>query len=116
MNLIAHIRKSDFSEQSVQSHLEAVAMLARTYGEAVELGAHTELAGFLHDMGKFTQHLTIYLKNAVLENNIAKRKIDHSSAGAKYLYDNYYHNDPVQRYVVETVGMAILSHHSGLQN
>jgi len=114
--LIAHIRESDFVEQSVQSHLEAVSILARKYGTVAGLGAHSELAGFLHDMGKFTQQFTKYLKNAVIENDIDTKKIDHSTAGAKYLYDNYYGTDNIQNYVVETIGMAILSHHSGLQN
>ena len=114
--LLAHIRQSDFAEQSVQTHLDEVASLARQYGEVVDLGAHSELAGLLHDMGKFTQHFTIYLKNAVFKQEIAMKKIDHSTAGAKYLYDLYYGKDHIQNYVVETVGMAILSHHAGLQN
>ncbi|MBP1971649.1 CRISPR-associated endonuclease/helicase Cas3 [Virgibacillus natechei] len=114
--LLAHIRQNDFAEQSVQTHIEEVAFLARQYGEFTNLGAHSELAGFLHDMGKFTQHFTTYLKKAVIEKNVAKKKIDHSTAGAKYLYNNYYGKDNLQNYVVETIGMAILSHHSGLQN
>lgn len=119
--LIAHIRQSDFTEQSVQEHLEEVASLARSYGEPIGLAAHAELAGLLHDMGKFTSHFTKYLKDAVLENKIAGVKIDHSTAGAKYLYErfmttNQIKKDLLQDYVVETVGMAILSHHSGMQN
>ncbi|TFJ91949.1 CRISPR-associated helicase Cas3' [Lentibacillus salicampi] len=114
--LLAHIRNSDFAEQSVQTHLEDVSLIARQYGNSVDLGAHAELAGFLHDMGKFTQHFTTYLKNAVFKQEVTGKKIDHSTAGAKYLYDNYYDTNTLQNYVVETIGMAILSHHSGLQN
>lgn len=114
--LLAHIRNSDFAEQYVQTHLEDVALIARQYGESMDLGAHAELAGFLHDMGKFTQHFTTYLKSAVHEQEVTEKKIDHSTAGAKYLYDHYYNKNVVQNYVIETVGMAILSHHSGLQN
>lgn len=114
--LIAHIRQSDYTEQSVQEHLEAVAMLARSYGEPVGLGAHAELSGYLHDMGKLTLHFTNYLKAAVLENKIAGEKIDHSTAGAKYLFEKFSGKDLLQDYVVETIGMAVLSHHSGMQN
>ena len=113
---LAHIREADYAEQTVQHHLEEVAVLARAYGEPAGVGAHTELAGFLHDLGKFTEEFTIYLKNAVLHNEVASKKIDHSTAGAKYLYERFYHGDGMQKLVVETVGMAILSHHSGLQN
>lgn len=114
--MLAHIRSSDFTEQSVQAHLEGVSSIARQYGNPINLGAHAELAGLLHDMGKFTRHFTTYLKNAVFEQDVAGKKIDHSTAGAKYLYDNYYGENALQNYVIETVGMAILSHHSGLQN
>lgn len=114
--LLAHIRQNDFSEQTVQTHLEEVADLAHQFGKPFDLAAHAELAGFLHDMGKFTLHFTTYLKNAVLKNKVASKKIDHSTAGAKYLYDKYYGKNKIRDYVIETVGMAILSHHSGLQN
>lgn len=114
--LVAHIRHSDFVEQNVQAHLEGVAALARRYGEESNFGALAELCGFLHDMGKLTTHFTDYLKDAVLENKIATEKIDHSTAGAKYLYDCYYEGDLIQKLVIETAGMAILSHHSGMQN
>src|SRR5690625_473688 len=100
----------------VQDHLDGVAWLSRKYGEPVALAAHTELAGLLHDMGKYTEAFTTYIRNAVLYDDVASIKIDHSTAGAKYLYENYYGKDPLQNLVIETVGMAILSHHSGLQN
>lgn len=113
---IAHIRSTDHSIQTVQEHLEAVASLARTYGDPLGFGAHAELAGLLHDMGKFTTKFTEYLENAVIHGEIATTKIDHSTAGAKYLYDNFYNENDYQQFVIEIVGMAILSHHSGLQN
>src|SRR5699024_8037288 len=113
---IAHIRESDHEIQMVQNHIEGVAWLAQKYGEPVVLAAHAELAGFLHDMGKYTEAFTIYIRNAVLYDYVSSAKIDHSTAGAKYLYENYYGKDPLQNLVIETVGMAILSHHSGLQN
>ncbi|GFZ88614.1 CRISPR-associated helicase/endonuclease Cas3 [Compostibacillus humi] len=114
---IAHIRGSDYMQQSVQTHLDGVALLARRYGDPINLGAHCELSGLLHDLGKYTLAFTSYIKNAVLFHRVANQKIDHSTAGAKYLYDKYYDkNDSIQDFVVETVGMAILSHHSGLQN
>src|SRR5690625_5190073 len=106
---IAHIRKIDHEIQSVQEHLEGVATLARRYGDPVGLGAHAELAGLLHDMGKYTLAFTEYIKNAVIHEEISRKKIDHSTAGAKYLYENYYKDNPYQKIVVETVGMAILS-------
>lgn len=114
--LIAHIRQGDFERQYVQDHLDEVAVLARKYGTFVGFGAHAELAGFLHDMGKFTKEFTRYIENAVLHNQIDMKKIDHSTAGAKYLYERYYGKNQLQNFVVETIGMAILSHHAGMQD
>src|SRR5690606_24492928 len=63
-----------------------------------------------------------YIENAVKETGIPLNRIDHSTAGAKYLYERYYIessqklNDVISNMVVEIVGMVILSHHSGLQN
>ena len=113
---IAHIRESDFSIQTVEEHKENVAYLARMYGETIGLGAMAELTGFLHDMGKLTIHFSEYLENAVIKGEVALKKIDHSTAGAKYLYENFYNGSQLQKFVVEIVGMAILSHHSGIQN
>lgn len=113
---IAHIRESDYEIQSVQVHLNNVARIARMYGEELGFGAHAELAGLLHDMGKFTKHFTTYIKNAVIHGEIVSKKIDHSTAGAKYLYEKFYNVSQIQNFVVEIIGMAVLSHHSGLQN
>src|SRR5699024_1679119 len=84
--------------------------------------AMASLAGFLHDMGKNTEAFHTYIREAVLESNVSSEKIDHSTAGAKYLYDTYYvkqlktKDDIESNLVIEIVGMVILSHHSGLQN
>lgn len=110
---IAHIRSSDHEIQDVQTHLNEVAALARRYGSPANLGAHAELAGLLHDMGKYTQVFTNYIENAVYHQKVSATKIDHSTAGAKYLYERHYKTHP---YVVEIIGMAVLSHHAGLQN
>lgn len=110
---IAHIRSSDHEIQDVQTHLDEVAALARQYGDATGFGAHAELAGLLHDMGKYTQAFTNYITDAVYHQKVSTTKIDHSTAGAKYLYERHYKTHP---YVAEIIGMAVLAHHSGLQN
>lgn len=117
--LIAHIRESDSKVQSVQDHLEGVAALASEYGDPLNIGKLCALAGFLHDMGKFTVHFSDYLRSVVLKKETIRPHIDHSTAGAKYLYERYWSNQPqdaIRSYVVEIAGMAILSHHSGLHN
>lgn len=120
--MIAHIRKSDWEIQEVQSHLDAVAKIAKEYGRKSNFSAAAELSGLLHDMGKNTKAFANYIESAVKETGEPLEKIDHSTAGAKFLYENYYIEDPksqediIQSLTVELIGMVILSHHSGLQN
>lgn len=114
---IAHIREIDHTYQSVQEHLEGVAQLASHYGKSVNLSKTAELAGFLHDLGKFSNAFKSYLIDVVIHQKKIAPHIDHSTAGAKYLYERFGQSDNIfQTYLIELVGMAILSHHSGLQN
>lgn len=120
--MIAHIRSSDYEIQTVEEHAKEVESLAHAFGKKAGFSAMASLAGFLHDMGKNTEAFHTYIREAVLESNVSSEKIDHSTAGAKYLYDTYYvkqlktKDDIESNLVIEIVGMVILSHHSGLQN
>lgn len=122
MLMIAHMRKTDYKTQSVQEHLEAVSSIATDHGKKAGFESMAKLSGFLHDMGKSTKAFSTYIENAVKETGEPLERIDHSTAGAKYLYERYYVDHPenqadmVANLVVEMVGMVILSHHSGLQN
>ncbi|MBB4822798.1 CRISPR-associated endonuclease/helicase Cas3 [Sporosarcina luteola] len=120
--MIAHMRKADYKIQTVQEHLTSVSTLAKTYGKKAGFASMASLAGFLHDMGKNTKAFSDYIENAVKETGQPLERIDHSTAGAKFLYETYYvtepkiHSELITNLVVEIVGMSILSHHSGLQN
>src|SRR5690625_3776500 len=120
--MIAHMRKADYEIQSVQEHLKAVSSIAKEHGKKAGFESMAKLSGFLHDMGKNTKAFSTYIENAVKETGEPLERIDHSTAGAKYLYERYYVDKPknqvdmVANLVVEMVGMVILSHHSGLQN
>ncbi len=116
------MRKSDWEIQGVQEHLDSVASLAKEYGKKAGFSSSAELAGLLHDMGKNTQAFSTYIERAVKETGEPLERIDHSTAGAKYLYESYYIEKPTTQeeglanFVIEIIGMVILSHHSGLQN
>lgn len=127
MNLVfaAHIREVDLAVQTVGEHSTETAQLAKEFGRKIQLENMAELSGFLHDMGKWTSEFSEYLHKVVIGKERLSPYIDHSTAGARYLYENYYfHNvgkQPgieqwAQNLVVEIVGMVILSHHSGLQD
>lgn len=119
---IAHIRESDKEIQTVEEHLLGVKQLAASYGESVGLKYLCGLAGLLHDLGKYTDEFKKYILQAVYHPEAPPKRgsVDHSTAGAKLLYDLYHtpktKEDAYLAIVAEIVGNAILSHHSYLQD
>lgn len=115
----ARINEKTKEKQSVKEHLENVSMLARENGEKVSLRSTAELIGLLHDMGKYTNQFNSYI-NYVSNNpndKSLKGKIDHSTAGAKYIFDKYYKTtDPYQKLTAQIIALSIYSHHGGLRD
>lgn len=120
MESIAHIREMDKRVQTVEEHLLEVRALAEVYGEKLGAKHLAGLAGMLHDLGKYTQEFSEYIKAAVSGSpNVPKRgSVDHSTAGGKLLYDLFHlrTNNPYKRIMAEIVGNAIISHHSYLKD
>lgn len=103
----AHIRESDNAEQTVYEHCRNTALLTKLFLEPVGLGSVGELAGLLHDAGKLTRNFDDYIHG---RNALARGSIDHSYAGAKYLFSLC---DNTIKTKTAAVGIAhtIVSHH-----
>ncbi|MFD2672615.1 CRISPR-associated helicase Cas3' [Marinicrinis sediminis] len=117
---IAHIRKQDQENQSVETHLDEVKELSEQFGQKIGVKYLAGLAGLLHDLGKNTEAFKQYIK-AVVENPVeAPRKgsVDHSTAGGKLLYELYYREEATlyEKLAVEWTAMCIISHHQGLRD
>ena len=88
---IAHQRKSDKKEQSLEAHLLEVSGIARSLAAKIGLHNQGELIGLLHDLGKYSDEFQVYLKSAVglidqdeddyVDAKSKKGKVDHSTAG-----------------------------------
>lgn len=120
MRYVAHIRKSDGLEQSVEEHLLGVKDLAESFGNKLGIPHLTGLAGLLHDMGKYTGDFQNYLIEAVNHPEAPPKRgsVDHSTAGGQLLF-NFYHTDKIEfetGLLAEIVGNAIISHHSYLHD
>lgn len=89
--------------QILADHLVRTAAIARGFGEPLGIGKAAELAGLLHDLGKYTTAFQKRLGGGP--------SVDHSTAGAKEVLDRAV---PAERPMAELVAYAILGHHAGL--
>ena len=128
---IAHIRKKDLGEQTLEEHLLNVGELARSYAAKIGLGDLGELAGILHDLGKYSSSFQAYIRSVVgqtdqdaddvgmtdtAKKNPLRGKIDHSTAGAQFIWgalqqdqNGFWHT-----LLGQLLALILVSHHSGL--
>lgn len=113
----AHINETTLKEQSVKEHLYNVAKMSKEFGSKISLEATGELIGILHDMGKETNKFDNYIHYSSSHPNDKSLRgtINHSTAGAKFIYDKFYNTtDQFQKFTAQLISLAICSHHGGL--
>lgn len=109
MDFIAHIRQIDHEEQTVSEHCHQTAELAAQYGRFVGLFSSAKLAGWLHDIGKLTADFNDYIRGTA---DIHRGELDHSFAGAKYLYEAAdKSDDKLRKQAANLISRVIVSHH-----
>lgn len=124
-NFVAHRRKSDGKEQTLQEHLIEVSQICRCLTKKVDVPNVGELLGLLHDFGKYSQQFQVYLQSATgimnpdideeyVDFQALKGKIDHSSAGAQLVWENFRQYGPQGELVGQILALCLASHHSGL--
>ncbi len=126
---IAHVRvKNDIKEiQSVSEHLLATGDLTAKLAAKIGLEEYGELLGIVHDLGKLTEEFLNYIKSATnlldleedddLNIKDKKGKIDHSTAGAQFIYKELTKKQTEsQAYdvLLQILPLIVASHHSGL--
>lgn len=110
---IAHIRDNDV--QTIGEHLKNVSNMSSRIGALYNLENTCYLAGILHDIGKLNPEFQDYIQNA--NNKTKKGKIDHSTYGARLIYEEFgKSNDIFECVTVEIISLVIMSHHGGLQD
>lgn len=113
----AHINPTTLNEQSVKEHLYNVSTMSKEYSAKISLDYTGELIGILHDMGKETNAFNSYIHycSSNLNDKSLRGSINHSTAGAKFIYDNFYNTtDQYQKFTAQLISLAICSHHGGL--
>lgn len=120
---IAHSKK-DGTIQSVEEHLYEVGEIASHLARKIGVPSAGELIGLLHDFGKYSSEFQSYIGSATgnikfddksyVDFDGLKGKIDHSSAGAQWIWENCKKWGVKGQLVGQVLSICIASHHSGL--
>ena len=108
--MIAHISE-DGRIQSVVDHLKNTAAICGSYASKIGLRHLGEIAGLVHDAGKCTEVFENYILSG---DGSMKGKINHSSAGARYIYELFGEGADAEILIAQLVATAVVSHHGGL--
>lgn len=121
---IAHRRKKDGREQTLEAHLVEVGEITGRLAAKIGAAGAGQLLGLLHDFGKYSQKFQEYLGSAVglinpdadeyMDFNAMKGKIDHSSAGAQWLWQQCSRFGKTGELAGQMMALCVASHHSGL--
>ncbi len=113
----SHIKEKHIV-QTHEDHSKGVAKLCGEWGKFFGLEKTCYLTGLLHDMGKGTIEFRDYIEYSYdhPKHRSQKGTVDHSTHGAKYIYDRYKKSNSYEQFIAEWMAMAILSHHGGLQD
>jgi CRISPR-associated endonuclease/helicase Cas3 len=87
--------------QTMPDHSLKVAARAKLFARPMHMEADAELAGLLHDLGKYAERFQQRLRNSAIHG------INHWAAGAKHVLEKF--GKPGQ-----PVAFAIDGHHTGL--
>ena len=120
---IAHLRKSDEQTQSVQAHLKETAALAKVFAQKLNLESAGELLGLMHDFGKYSRKFQKYIHDKTglfnpdlddEESTPDGSKVDHSTAGAQWVYRElrkFGAEQGIGELFGQMLGLCIASHH-----
>ena len=120
---IAHVRQQDQCQQTLVSHLNEVAALSKQFANKISIGEAGELIGLLHDFGKYSTAFQTYIRTetGLLEPDAdyptgQKGKIDHSTAGAQWVWNELasWGNNGEGKLCGQILALSIASHHGGL--
>ncbi len=121
---IAHCRAKDGKEQLLVTHLNEVGEIAARLAGKINVADAGRLIGLLHDFGKYSQQFQDYIGSATgkinpdedeyVDSKSLKGKIDHSSAGAQWIWKNCQKWGERGQLVGQILSLCIASHHSGL--
>lgn len=100
--------------QTCTEHAHSVAQIAKARLSPLGLSSTGELAGLLHDLGKFTKEFDAYLDKASRGEKVTKGSVIHTFAGVRYILEHFHvrnDNSIFGGLVAELIAVTIGSHH-----
>ena len=122
-NYIAHVRKADGQPQSLQTHLTETSEIAKLLAAKLDLEQEGELLGLMHDFGKYSHKFQKYIHDETglfnpdlddEESTPNGSKVDHSTAGAQWVYRElrkFGAEQGIGELFGQMLGLCIASHH-----
>lgn len=122
-NYIAHVRKADGQPQSLQTHLTETSEIAKLLAAKLDLEQEGELLGLMHDFGKYSHKFQKYIHDETglfnpdlddEESTSNGSKVDHSTAGAQWVYRELRKigaEQGIGELFGQMLGLCIASHH-----
>ena len=123
VNYIAHVRKADGQPQSLQTHLTETSEIAKLLAAKLDLEQEGELLGLMHDFGKYSHKFQKYIHDETglfnpdlddEESTSNGSKVDHSTAGAQWVYRELRKigaEQGIGELFGQMLGLCIASHH-----
>lgn len=119
-DFIAHHRSCDQKIQSVSDHLLEVSAICGRLAGKIGVAEAGTILGLLHDVGKYSQEFQAYIRSAIgmlnpnideayVDANALKGKIDHSTAGAQWIWQH-----SKKSFIGQILAVCLVSHHGGL--
>lgn len=120
---IAHVRQTDKCPQPVQTHLVETSKLAKIFAQKLNLEPVGELLGLMHDFGKYSRKFQKYIHDETSlfnpdlddeESTPNGSKVDHSTAGAQWVYRElrkFGAEQGIGELFGQMLGLCIASHH-----
>ncbi|MDP2903512.1 MAG: CRISPR-associated helicase Cas3' [Methylovulum sp.] len=119
---IAHVRATDQDIQTVAKHLSEAADIAKKLAAKINVPEAGEIIGLLHDFGKYSADFQKYIKSGTgllnpdldddyVDAKAQKGKIDHSTAGAQWIYQTLAQHGGKGKCCAQILAVCIASHH-----
>ncbi|WP_109080163.1 CRISPR-associated helicase Cas3' [Aggregatibacter aphrophilus] len=122
-NSIAHVRQSDGLQQLLIDHLLETSSISGQLAAKLNLGFVGELLGLMHDFGKYSRKFQKYIHDETglfnpdlddEESTPNGSKVDHSTAGAQWVYRElrkFGAEQGIGELFGQMLGLCIASHH-----